>query len=206
MRDALTTRRRILDVAQDLVLKRGFSATTVDAVIEGAGISKGAFFHHFPSKGALGQSMLERYAAADADLLESFMAEAEATSDDPAVQVIQFVRAFEEASADLFSEPGCLFVSFVYERMPESREAHDVIRANIELWRKRLGAKLSAAMDQRSVAGDPDSIADHMFATFEGAFILARATNDPADVRRQLGHYRRYLELLLKVPTSGDPK
>jgi TetR/AcrR family transcriptional repressor of nem operon len=205
MRDAPTTRRRILDVAQDLVLKRGFSATTVDAVIEGAGVSKGAFFHHFPSKGALGQSMLERYAAADAQVLESFMARAEAASDDPAEQVIHFVKAFEEASADLFSEPGCLFVSFVYERMPESREAHEVIRGSIELWRNRLGAKLRTAMEQRSVSGDPESIADLMFTTFEGAFILARATNEPTDVGRQLGNYRHYLELLLKNPT-GDPK
>jgi TetR/AcrR family transcriptional regulator, transcriptional repressor for nem operon len=206
MRDATTTRRRILDVAQDLVLERGFSATTVDAVIEAAGISKGAFFHHFPSKGVLGRSMLERYAAADAEVLERFMAKAEAASDDPAEQVIRFVRAFEEESADLFSEPGCLFVSFVYERMPESREAHDVIRANIELWRKRLGVKLGAALEQRSLPGDPDSIADYMFTTFEGAFVLARATGDPADVGRQIGHYRRYLELLLNAPDSGDPK
>jgi TetR/AcrR family transcriptional repressor of nem operon len=150
--------------------------------------------------------MLERYAAADAEVLEAFMARAEASSDDPAEQVIRFVQEFEEASADLFSEPGCLFVSFVYERMPESREAHDVIQANIQLWRQRVGAKLSAAMKQRAVAGDPDSIADYMFTTFEGAFILARATGDPADVGRQIGHYRRYLELLLHAPDSGDPK
>lgn len=201
MRDAVTTKRRILEVAQDLVLDRGFSATTVDAVIDAAGISKGAFFHHFSSKNALGQSMLERYASADAEILEAFMAKAEETSEDPAEQLVAFARAFEEASDEMFSQPGCLFVSFVYERMPDSREAHQVIRGNIELWRRRLGDKMRQAFTARSITGvDPDSLADLMFTVFEGAFILARATGDPADVRRQLGHYRRYLELVLQLP------
>ncbi|HYN99439.1 MAG TPA: TetR/AcrR family transcriptional regulator [Actinomycetota bacterium] len=201
MRDAISTRRRILDVTQDLVIARGFSATTVDAVIEAAGISKGAFFHHFTSKNALGQSVLERYAAADAEILETFMTRAEAESDDPALQLITFVRMFEEASDEMFAQPGCLFVSFVYERMPDSREAHDVIRNNIELWRRRLGDKLREALKQRSQTDlDPDSLADLMFTVFEGAFILARATNDPEHVRRQLGQYRRYLQLTLDLP------
>ncbi len=201
MRDAVTTKRRILDVAQDLVLDRGFSATTVDAVIDAAGISKGAFFHHFASKNALGRSMLERYARADAEILETFMARAEEASEDPAEQLVAFARAFEEASDEMFSQPGCLFVSFVYERMPDSREAHQVIRGNIELWRKRLGDKMTQAFAARSISGiDPDSLADLMFTVFEGAFILARASGDPADVRRQLGHYRRYLELVLQLP------
>jgi TetR/AcrR family transcriptional repressor of nem operon len=201
MRNAVTTKRRILEVAQDLVLDRGFSATTVDAVIDAAGISKGAFFHHFASKNALGQSMLERYAQADAEILETFMARAEEASGDPAEQLVAFARAFEEASDEMFSQPGCLFVSFVYERMPDSREAHQVIRGNIELWRKRLGDKMRQAFAGRSVTGiDPDSLADLMFTVFEGAFILARATGDPADVRRQLGHYRRYLEMVLQLP------
>lgn len=201
MRDAISTRRRILYVTQDLVIARGFSATTVDAVIEAAGISKGAFFHHFTSKNALGQSVLERYAAADAEILETFMTRAEAESDDPALQLITFVRMFEEASDEMFAQPGCLFVSFVYERMPDSREAHDVIRNNIELWRRRLGDKLREALKQRSQTDlDPDSLADLMFTVFEGAFILARATNDPQHVRRQLGQYRRYLQLTLDLP------
>jgi TetR/AcrR family transcriptional repressor of nem operon len=201
MRDATTTKRRILDVAQDLVLERGFSGTTVDAVIDAAGISKGAFFHHFSSKNALGQSMLERYAAADADILETFMANAEEASDDPADQLVAFVRSFEEASDEMFAQPGCLFVSFVYEKMPDSREAHQVIRGNIELWRKRMSDKLTQALGDRSITGvDPDSLADLMFTVFEGSFILARATGDPRDVRRQLGHYRRYLELVLNNP------
>lgn len=204
VRNPTDTRRRILDAAQELVLDRGFSGTTVDAVIAAAGISKGAFFHHFSSKGELGQSMLQRYAAADAEVLETFMARAEASSDDPAEQLVNFVRAFEDVSDEMYAEPGCLFVSFVYERMPGSPEAHAVIRRNIGLWRDRLGGKIERALASRSVDADPFSLADLMFTVFEGAFILARATAQPAEVGRHLGHYRRYLELVLGLPE--DPR
>lgn len=204
MRNAASTRSSILEAAQDLVLQHGFSATTVDAVIGVAGISKGAFFHHFPSKQALGRSLLERYAAADIEMLEAFMVRAEAETDDPARQLLSFIRAFEDASDELFSEPGCLFVSFVYEQAHDRPEANEIIGNNIELWRRRLGEKLSQALAERSpsVKTDVESVADLMFTVFEGSFILARATGDPSHVRRQLGHYRRYLELLLDGSSS----
>lgn len=199
MNDSHPTRTRIMDAAQNLVLKQGFSATTVDAVIESAGVSKGAFFHHFASKQALGQSMLERYAATDAQILDAFMSRAEAESDDPAEQVLAFVRYFEENAGEMFADPGCLFVSFVYEKLPHTRESDDVIRANIEMWRGRLGAKIAEALRSRSPDQqvDTEAVADLMFTVFEGAFILARATGDPGDVGRQLGQYRTYLGLLL---------
>jgi TetR/AcrR family transcriptional repressor of nem operon len=40
-------------------------------------------------------------------------------------------------------------------------------------------------------------LADHVFATFEGAFILARSTNDPGHMRAQLAVLRQLLTALL---------
>ena len=44
---------------------------------------------------------------------------------------------------------------------------------------------------------DAEALADHVFVTFEGAFILCRATGDPGHMRRQLGALRRLFEVLL---------
>jgi TetR/AcrR family transcriptional regulator, transcriptional repressor for nem operon len=197
---ATPVRDRILDAANELVLRQGFSATTVDAVLDAASASKGAFFHHFPSKRALGHALVERYAAGDRVVLEEFMGIAESRTDDPAGQLVEFVRAFEDASDELaLSQPGCLFVSFVYEQVPDTAEVRPLIIEAIEHWRRRIAGKLeilrAAGRLQDDV--DVDSLADHVFTTFEGAFILARATGDTGHVRAQLGHLRRYLELLL---------
>ncbi len=191
-------RERILDAAHDLVMGDGFNATTVDAVVELAGASKGAFFHHFSSKAELGRALIERYAADDAELLDTYMTRAEDLADDPVEQLVAFIRLFEEDADELYAEPGCLFVAFVYEKMPEGMQANDVVEWSIKLWRERILAKLEKAAAATPPAIDVDlpSLADQVFTIFEGAFILAKATGDPGHVPAQLLHLRHYLELL----------
>ena len=152
-RDGTATRERILDAAQRIVLERGFAATSVDAVLAEAPATKGAFFHHFPSKNDLGRALLERYAAADERMLDDFMAAAEAESDDPAEQLVAFVRHFEQAADELApTQPGCLFVSFIYESQLAGDGDDDLIATSIRHWRARLLEKLEAAA-QRASAG-----------------------------------------------------
>lgn len=207
-RDGAPTRERILDEAQRLVLERGFSATTVDAVLEATGTSKGAFFHHFPSKNHLGHALVERYAEADVAALEQFMAGAEAASSDPAEQLVAFVSLFEEAADELAREQaGCLYVSFVYEQQLVDESAHTTIVDAVIAWRERLAKKLEAAIAVHPprVPVDVTSLADLVFTTFEGGFILARTLRDPSLLRGQLIHLRRYLELLFGVGDASRP-
>ena len=44
------TRSRILDAAQGCFVQHGYDATGVAEICRSAGLSKGAFYHHFPSK------------------------------------------------------------------------------------------------------------------------------------------------------------
>jgi TetR/AcrR family transcriptional regulator, transcriptional repressor for nem operon len=211
-RDGTATRERILDAAQRIVLERGFAATSVDAVLEQAPATKGAFFHHFPSKNDLGRALLERYAAADKRMLDDFMAAAEAESDDPAYQLVAFVRRFEQAADEVApTQPGCLFVSFIYESQLAGNGEHDLIATSIRHWRTQLLDKLEAAARAHppAIAVDLPSLADQVFTTFEGGFILARAMHDPNHLRAQLTHLRHYLELLFglspRQPTRDGP-
>ena len=56
-------RAQLLDCAQALFFAQGYEATTVNDVIARAGLSKGAFYHHFESKEALLDALTERLAA-----------------------------------------------------------------------------------------------------------------------------------------------
>jgi hypothetical protein len=49
---------------------------------------------------------------------------------------------------------------------------------------------------------DPDTLADHLFATFEGAFLLTRVMSDADLMRRQLAFVREYVALLFGVPAG----
>jgi len=49
-RDLARTRARLIETAGQLFASRGYDGTSVDAIIRQAGVSKGAFYHHFSSK------------------------------------------------------------------------------------------------------------------------------------------------------------
>ena len=58
------TRGRILQAAQQLFASSGYDATGVAELCHTAGVSKGAFYHHFPSKQAVFLALLENWLAA----------------------------------------------------------------------------------------------------------------------------------------------
>ncbi|MEJ5241152.1 MAG: TetR/AcrR family transcriptional regulator [Anaerolineales bacterium] len=56
---SLETRARLLDAALKRFARDGYNATSVETICADAGVSKGAFYHHFPSKQALFLALLE---------------------------------------------------------------------------------------------------------------------------------------------------
>jgi TetR/AcrR family transcriptional regulator, transcriptional repressor for nem operon len=201
-RDGAKTRERILDEAQTLVLDRGLAGTSIDDVLTAAGTSKGAFFHHFPTKNHLARALVERYAEGDIAFLEEFMGRAEAASDDPAEQLVAFIRAFEDVADELVSQqPSCLYVSYVFERQLFDNGTNDVIVDALLAYRQRLAEKIAAAVEHRppAVPVEPAVLADHVTVTFEGAFVLTRALDDPSVMRAQLALVRRYVATLFGV-------
>jgi TetR/AcrR family transcriptional regulator, transcriptional repressor for nem operon len=201
-RDGSATRTRLLDAAEKLVIDHGYAATSVDDVIAAAGSSKGAFFHHFASKGDLARALVARYAAADVAHLDDGLRAAREQTDDPAEQVVAFLRVFEDGADDLMSaQSSCLYVSVLTERELATADTTDQIRGAIEAWRTGLADLLGKAFAARPprVPLDPAALADHVFVTFEGAFVLCRATGDPSHMKAQLGALRALVETALGV-------
>jgi TetR/AcrR family transcriptional repressor of nem operon len=199
-KDGTPTRERILDTAERLVIENGFAATTVDQVIAESKTSKGSFFHHFASKLDLARSLVARYAAGDIAHLHDAVAHARAATTDPAEQVIAFMRFFEDGADELMSaQSNCLYVSILTERQLAAAGTSEQIVGAITAWRTTLSTMVRTALDQRRPGHgiDTDALADHVFVTFEGAFLLCRSTGDNQHMRAQLAVLRQLLESLL---------
>jgi TetR/AcrR family transcriptional repressor of nem operon len=174
----------------------------VDQVIAASGTSKGAFFHHFASKIDLARSLVERYAAADVAHLHQAIETVTAATDDPARQVVEFVRLFEDGADDLMAaQSSCLYVAILTERQLVQAGTNDQIVQAILAWRNELSAMIDRALAARPGAPpiDAAALADHVFVTFEGAFVLARSTGEPEHMRAQLRVLRQLLAALLQV-------
>ncbi len=210
-KDGTATRERILETAERLVIENGYSATSLDQVIAASGSSKGAFFHHFGSKLELAQSLVSRYVAADVAHLEAAVAEV-AGIDDPAERVVAFLRVFEDGADGLMgAQSSCLYVAVLTERQLAASGTSDQITGAIVAWRETLSRMLAEALavrpraDDAGVAHDEvdtDALADHVFVTFEGAFLLCRSTGDAGHMRAQLRVLRQLVQGLLGLPVS----
>lgn len=203
-KDGSVNRERILDVAEHLVIDNGFAATSLDQVIKAAGTSKGAFFHHFDSKADLARSLTERYVTGDIAQLETAL-ETTVSVADPAERVMAFIRYFEDGADEMMSaQSSCLYVAVLTEQQLVSNGTADLINHAITTWRKEIAELLTAAATARDVdLGDVDALADHVFVTFEGAFLLCRSTGTPEHMRAQLRVLRQLLSGLLRLPAPG---
>ena len=200
-RDGSGTRERIMQIAERLMTEQGYSATSVDQVIAEAGSSKGAFFHHFSSKTDLAVQLVHRYVAADLAHLDAGLAAAAAVAD-PAERVVAFLRHYEEEADGLMAEQsGCLYATVLAEREFTGSEVNDLVAKATYAWRDAFADLLRPALAGRPAAGDVDvdALADHLYTTFEGGFILCRTVTDPAAMGAQLRIFRQLVEALIRT-------
>lgn len=66
------TRNRILHSATHLFSQNGYEATSVAEICEAAGVSKGAFYHHFPTKQEVFNTLLQDWLSGIDAQMESF--------------------------------------------------------------------------------------------------------------------------------------
>ncbi len=198
-RKGTDTRDTILAIAHRHALRQGFAAASLEGILTEAGVTKGAFFHHFKSKGELAHALVERYARGELQLLEEITARAEKLSRDPLQQVLLIIGLFDEFLDNQGAPPdGCLFASFCYQDELFSDELRQMAAETMLAWRKALSGKLRAAADRHGarVPFNPDTVADMFTTMLEGAFVVARTLNAPHLLKEQLLEYRNHIELL----------
>ena len=165
---------------------------TVEHVLDAAGITKGAFFHHFNTKDDLAKALLQRFADKEAKIHAEGSRRAEKLSDDVLEQMLLFIRLFEKMF-DSLSEPylGCLFASYIYELQQFNDETRRLIRDSFTKCRELLKEKFEAIARKYPprVKVDEASLADAFTVVLEGAFITGKAMNEARVVGDQLRHF-----------------
>lgn len=197
-----SARTRLLDAALALIRENGFAATTVDALCERAGVTKGAFFHHFAGKDALGEAACAHWTEITGSLFASASYHSPADPLDRVLAYVDFRRALIEGSPSEFT---CLAGTLAQEVHASHPAIRDAAGASIFGHAATLVADIEAAMRQHGLAGEftAESLAVHTQAVLQGAFVLAKARGDAAIARESVDHLRRYIVLLFAhAPTS----
>ena len=195
------TRERIMDIAQDGVLSKGFAATSIDEIICEAGITKSGFFYHFKDKNDLAKALLQRYLDNEWAIFDSLFKQADELSEDPLHSFLIFLKLLADMMGDLPNgHPGCLVASYVYQDHLFSRDVREMTAEGHRIWRRRFRARLDPIAEKYppKIEVDLDDMANMLSTVADGGIILSKSLHDPSILPRQVLQYRAYVKLVFQ--------
>lgn len=197
----LDARTKLLNAAIEVVRRQGYAATSVDELCRKAGVTKGAFFHHFESKDALAVAAANHWSEA-ADAL--FAGAPYHDPADPLDRVLAYIDFRKELLRGKPAEFTCFAGTTVQEAFATNEDIRAACKASIFGHAETLVADISEAMRRHKVKGNwtAQSLALHTQAVLQGAFILAKAKGDATVAADSVDHLRRYVELLFNRSTN----
>jgi TetR/AcrR family transcriptional repressor of nem operon len=203
MRASKSAKAKLLDAAVDVIRAKGYSATTVDEICHMAGVSKGAFFHHFESKEELAVSAAGHFSSLAERLFSAMPYRQLADPVDRLLGYLEFRKALMRGELPEFT---CLLGTLVQE----TYRTHPAIREACEKCLSAHVAVLELDINEalRIYGGDgqwsAESLATYIQAVIQGTFILAKARNGPAVAASCLDHLRRYIQTLFGHSKKGN--
>lgn len=168
------TRREIVEVAARLFAEDGYDATSIEDVLRSTGLSRGALYHHFPSKRDLFEAVFDQ---TECGLMDAVLAEAMKQPDPLAM-----LRAGCRAWLDACMRPAVRRITLIdapavlgWQRWRQIDEAHGF---------GLIKGALAEAVAEGLVDEHPIDVSAHLLlaALAEAAMVIARA-GDPSAAR-----------------------
>jgi TetR/AcrR family transcriptional repressor of nem operon len=199
-----SARSRLLGAACDIIRQKGFAATSVDDLCTGAQVTKGAFFHHFESKEALGVAAAAYWQETTAALFAGAPYHAAA---DPLERILAYIAFRRALISDNIARSSCLVGMMVQEVHNTAPAIRDACAASIFGHAGTLEADFDAALRQHGISGvTAASLARHTQTVIQGAFVVAKAAHNTDLAREGLDHLERYVRLLFSTTINGADK
>jgi len=195
----MSAKEKLLDAAFSVIRARGYSATTVDDLCEEAGVTKGAFFHHFKTKEDLAVAAADHWST----VTGAFFKKAPYHQHkDPLERVLGYVDFRRSILQGELPEFTCLVGTMVQETFETSSPIREACERSIVGHAAELEKDIREAkrLYAPSAKWSVESLALYTQAAIQGAFILAKAKQSPKVAAECIAHLRRYLEFTFNSP------
>jgi AcrR family transcriptional regulator len=175
VRDPERTRERLLQAAFQEVHRSGFQSASIDTILAATNVTKGALYHHFESKEALGYAIVEEKIAklTHDRWLRPMLRDGQAID-----ILISVVRRIPARPQDV--RAGCPLLNLSQEMSPLDEQFRKRLERIFLDWQQGVAALLRKGQAQRTVRRDlnPDEAASFLVAMVEGYATLAKNAQD----------------------------
>ena len=193
-RDPERTRNRILESALREIHRKGFKAASLSGILAETGLTRGALYHHFANKRAVGFAALEWVKE---HVTETWLRPLEGCPD-PITRIREVMIALGSRLQKEDIELGCPLNNLALEMSPIDEEFRIRVVEIYDLWRKGVAAALRLGQSNGTVnpAVDPLSTATFFVAALSGCRGLAKAARSSDLLLSCADNLSRYLETL----------
>ena len=187
----LPAREKLIFAGVDLFRRHGYVATPVDAICTAAGVSKGAFFHHFASKEALAEACMDQWD----DLMAGWDAGHAAAAD--GADAVTILATYMRRSTAFLADPKTFASCLPGTTVQEISESHPALRDRANQCftkaHNRFQTLLAAAASEKQTTVDTDALAQLWIGTIQGSLILFKASRDVRVIDSNMSHVSQYI-------------
>jgi TetR/AcrR family transcriptional regulator, transcriptional repressor for nem operon len=194
------TKERICWAAMTLFAEKGYGSTSVSDILRAAGVNSGSLYYFFPGKQDVLLAVLEAYRAGIGPML---LEPAWVGVDDPIERVFALLASYRRRLEQTDCVYGCPIGSLALEIHEPDPAVRRLLEENFEGWTAAVEACYQAAGPRLPDDLDRRSLALFTLTTMEGGVMLARTSRDLAPFDAAVAMLRRYLDALVREPSSG---
>ena len=201
------TREKLLAAAFDEIFRNGYQAASLDAILANTGLTKGALYHHFSDKAALGYAVVDEVVRGLT--LQRWTGPLQTSTADRVTALQSVLRgvAAESSVRPVLVELGCPLNNLTQEMSPLDEKFRGRLSMTFDLWTGAFADALQRGREEGSVRADvdPRRTADFLVASIEGTFGLAKSAKSLRVLLSNLELLIDYLEGLRARGPSPSP-
>lgn len=192
-RDPERTRASLLQAAFREIHRSGFRSADLEVILAAAGVTKGALYHHFENKEALGYAVVDEVISG---MTQEKWVQPLLAAEDPIDVLIDIVQSTSLKKYDL--ERGCSLLNLSQEMSGLDEGFRRRTARVFRDWHDAIAVALRKGQKRGVVRSDVDAneIATLLIAVYEGYVALGKNWQDPQTLRSGLRWVSGHLESL----------
>lgn len=167
------TRRLILEAAFNQIYRHGYQGTRLDDVVAATGLTKGALYHHFPNKQALGYAVVDEIIRG---MVQQMWLQPLQDNQDPLGRLVHSIEHMDSAFGEDIITYGCPLNNLALEMSPLDEGFRTRLDEAYQLWRCGIQDTLQRAQMLGQIRADLDCahIATFVLAALSGCIGVAK--------------------------------